>query len=313
MPAHRHLYLFLYSDGECYEDNIIFMCFHDRIAIILNNDALQSIPSIEYTFGDVHGECMADYASLDLRNIPWNDIKYKNCPGYEIIKSSHTRRVIRFTFMPKNSIPEVVLYAKRMRIRSLKRTFGSIFVSSKACREWILGHKLRAMNIITPLPVIYAERHKGLALQESFLVVTAIEDMCSLYERYQKCPDDALKQRLLCAGAAFLASLHSHGIYHDDFCTEHIFVPLADTAIRNDAFGIIDLDNARIYSRPVPIWKRAMNVFQFLRSIRMLSLEQRHTFIYDYFQAAAMGKQASRICLKLVNLIARLKKEEPIF
>lgn len=293
---------------------MIFIYFYDRIEeTSLDDNTMRNIPSVEYKFGDLRGQCLTEFANLDLTNIPWNHIKYKTCPGYEMIKSSHTRRVIRFSFIPENSVREVVLYAKRMRIRSLKRTFASFLVSSKARREWILGHKLRAMNILTPLPVIYAERHKGLALQESYLVTTAMENMCSLHERYLKVSNDALQQSLLNAGAEFMALLHFRGIYHDDFSTEHIFVSLEDAAVRSNAYGIIDLDNARIYSRPVSRWKRAMNIFQFLRSIRELSLEQRHTFVNSYFLAAGIEKPASQRYLKLVNLIVRLKKEEPIF
>ncbi|MCD6384782.1 hypothetical protein J7M23_03300 [Candidatus Sumerlaeota bacterium] len=268
---------------------------------------------ISYRAGNLRGECLAEFSFLDLTKIPWDAIKRQEFPGYELIKSSHTRRVIKVTTTPPGRAQPIELYAKRMRIRRWRQRIASLLVSSKARREWEYGHQLRASGIDTPLPVIVAEEKKGMWLQASYLVLTAVKGKMPFNTLLKEKCRNTERNRLLKNSAQFIALLHSKGLYHDDLSSEHIFFPYSEDAISLDAITIIDLDNARLFRHPVRQWKRAKNVFQFLRSLSMLSRTQRMRFLIWYLQSAKIKRNRWHFFIYMVNFISKLKGKASLF
>lgn len=289
----------------------------DRKSIKVHTTGTQ-LEIIRYETGSVRGKCLAEFAFLDLRKIPWDAIKRQDFPGYELIKASHTRRVIKLALKPPGAAgtePPVELYAKRMSVRRWRQRLASLFVPSKAYREWEYAHRLRASGIDTPLPVIVAEEKEGLWLRASYIVLIALKGKKSVKALLkEKNRGSTAQNRLLKSSAQFIALLHSKGIYHDDLSSDHIFLPDSEETTSLDTVSIIDLDNARLLRHPPGQWKRAKNVFQFLRSLRsVLSQSQRLRFLIWYFQSAKIKRSRWRLFTYAINLIARLKGNPPLF
>ena len=149
----------------------------------------------DYISGSLRGLCVEGYETLDLFKIPWDEIKKKQFPGYELVKASHTRRVIKMQFSPGGTGDLVTLYLKRMRVRKLRRAVGCLFTDSKGCGEWNLGYRVRKHNILTPLPVIYAERRAYGILRESYVALTALEGKVSFADAFRICTDKKRRRR----------------------------------------------------------------------------------------------------------------------
>ncbi|MCX7765379.1 MAG: hypothetical protein N2246_01550 [Candidatus Sumerlaeia bacterium] len=255
---------------------------------------------------------MSTYAVLDLRELPWNSIKYHPVAGFELIKATYTRRVIKFDFTPAGEEKPITLFAKQMRIRRWRQVLSSLLRKSKAHREWELGYKLLSLGFDTPQPVIYAEEKAGWHLKASYIVLIGVMG---------KQPADVLikqsntikRRQFLKVLALYLAKLHQQGVYHDDFSGAHLYLPPIDTGLTINSVTVIDLDNARVYGNSVRQWNRAKNVFQFLRSIPALTRAEKLRFLVHYFQNARINKTRWHRFIKLVNIISMLKQEKRPF
>ena len=272
-----------------------------------------SIDALEYACEGLRGKCLAGFQALDLTKIPWDRIKRERVPGFELIKSSHTRRVIKMSFTPEGESKPALLFAKRMRVRRLRQQLGSLFAVSKGKREWILGHRVRSRGIDTPLPVLFAEERRGSRLKASYVVLVSVEGQQSVHDLLSQTHTSSRKSNLMMRSAQFLATLHQKGIYHDDFSCDHLFMPDSSGVTAPEQPALIDLDNAAVCPSPPGTWKRAKNVFQFLRSAPPISFFQKIRFLISYLRVAGIKRSRWRRYPALVNIIARLKKESPVF
>lgn len=276
-------------------------------------DPAQRDKIVDYVVNGIRGKCISPYCNLDIRRIPWDRIKRENIAGFELVKSSHTRRVIKMTFTPEGALEPVNLYAKRMRIRRGRQRIGSLFARSKGRREWRMGHRIRAVGIDTPLPVLYAEERKGLWLRASYVVLTAAEGKCSALALLNKIESAGVRAKILKTSAQFMALVHQKGIYHDDFSSEHIFLPEEGNAYTPEQGTLIDLDNSTLSHTPPGMWKRSKNLFQFLRSVPSLTRREKLRFLVGYYKAGAIKQSAIRRYIFMINVIARIKGEAKIF
>ncbi len=267
---------------------------------------------IEYIKGNLRGKCLANYSSLDLRDLPWNSLKHHPVTGFELIKSSYTRRVIKLDFTPAGKQKSVTLFAKQMRIRRLRQVLSSLLRKSKAHREWELGYQLLTLGFDTPQPVIYAEEKTGWRLKASYTVLTGVIEKQPATTLIKHSHPNKRRQ-LLKVLALYLAKLHQHGVYHDDCSGAHLYLPPADTELTIDSVTVIDLDNARIFNNSPGLWKRAKNVFQLLRSIPSLNRYEKLRFFIHYCRSAQIKKKRWHAFIKLVNIIAILKHEKRPF
>lgn len=268
--------------------------------------------ALPYQDGELRGLCLADYARLRLSQIPWNTLKSQPHGQYAVVKSSNTRLVVSFDFQNAAGVSER-LYAKRCRVRNFKKALGSLFVSSKAKREWKLGHQLLAASIPTAVPLIYAERRAGGLLKENYLVTRHVAGTTSLYNVLQEIRSAQEKRDLMSALAEFLGSLHGRGFYHDDFSSHHIFISRSTDVRPEFRFFIIDLDHCRI-GRRISARQRRKNFFQLFRSLPFLALSKkdRVRFLRLYF-SSDLTERALRRLLWRINRIAKRKREPKCF
>lgn len=268
---------------------------------------------IDYVQGNLRGKCLREFAALDLRKIPWDELKKHPIPGYELIKSSHTRRVIKFEFTPPGAEKPIPLYAKRMKIRRWRQILGSLFRETKAEREWHLGNELRSMGFDTPLAVIYAEEKSGLCFKASYIVLSEVREKFPASSLLKDIRTSSGRKNLLKILAQYLAKMHQQGFYHDDCNSKHFFLSVPNQNPERAAVAIIDLDNARLSGTPLGCWWRAKNIFQFLRSISSLTHREKLRFIIHYLYAGQIEHSAWRKFIKLANVIAFLKGASRIF
>lgn len=259
---------------------------------------------VAYRRGALRGLCVADYESLDLTAIPWDNLKNADDPRHELAKSSRTRRVVRFDFIARDGRPRAV-YAKRTAIRDWRKRLGCLFVRSKARREWDSGHRLLAMGFATARPVVYAEKWQGPWLEASYLVTEEIVGARPLRLELEQIASAAERRALLEQLADWLWRAHRQGFYHDDFSAQHVFVgrERASTEHQQPVFWIIDLDNCRFFRRAVPWRRRVVNLFQILRSIpsSRLGPTDRLRFVEFYLQISGESH-------RLASAIARMRR-----
>jgi len=268
--------------------------------------------AVPYQDGELRGICLADYAHLRLRQIPWNTLKSQPQDQYAVVKSSNTRLVVSFDFQNAAGISER-LYAKRCRVRNFKKALGSLFVSSKAKREWKLGHQLLAASIPTAVPLIYAERRAGALLKEHYLVTRHVAGTTSLYDLLQEIRSAREKRDLVSSLAEFLGGLHHRGFYHDDFSSHHILISSSTDVRPEFRFSIIDLDHCRI-GRRISARQRRKNFFQLFRSLPFSALgkKDRVRFLRLYF-GPDLSERMLRRLLWRINRIAKRKGEPKCF
>ncbi len=268
--------------------------------------------AVPYQDGELRGLCLADYARLRLSQIPWNTLKSQPQNPYTVVESSNTRLVISFDFQNAAGISERV-YAKRYRVRNFWKSLGLLFVSSKAKREWKLGHQLLAASVPTAVPLIYAERRAGGLLKEHYLVTRHLADTTSLHDVLHEIKSAQEKRDLLSALAAFLGSLHGRGFYHDDCSSRHILVSRSAGGDTEFRFFVIDLDGCS-FGRRISARQRRKNFFQLFRSLRFqtLSKKDRVRFLRLYF-GSGITERALRRLLWRINRIAKRKGEPKCF
>jgi hypothetical protein len=227
------------------------------------------------------GRAIPGYRDFPFHELPWTRLRREGSDddGVRCVKSSNSRRVFRIVLPAATGEPGRVLYAKRYRINTLRRRVGTRLLGNKAAREFDLGHGLLHAGIPTPLPLAWAEHrsavpgpaddgHERLP-PAAYLLTLEWPNAGSVADWL--IADPAQRPRLISPLAAFLATSHERGFYHDDCAADHILIAATarfdGAAPPDDPFGFIDLDNGRLSSQPVPTPLRLSNLFQVLRSL----------------------------------------------
>jgi hypothetical protein len=263
---------------------------------------------VEFRDRDLSGKCLADYADLPLREIPWDTIKRRPDPRYRLIKSSHTRRVVSFSFRNKTAVEEIV-FAKRCRVRGLRKRVAQLFASSKAKGEWRSARLALARGLPTALPLLYAERRRGVWVTESYIVTRGLSGFVSAFHRLQQIPYAAQKT-LLKRLAQFIRAQHDAGFYHDDCSMRHVFVRLDSSEMSASQFSLIDLDNAK-WLHYVSLYRRLKNLFQLLRSFPKGELRERgKVVLFNAYFSSTKDRRRKRRLICFMRFIAWLKRAD---
>lgn len=259
------------------------------------------------------GRAASGYENFSFIDLPWRDLKREGERIERIlcVKASRSRRVFRLEDVRRaGGGPAETVYAKRYSINSLRRQIGNRLARGKAEREFDLGLRLRKAGLPTPVPLAWAWRLSayrprgagaGSSLPAaSYLLTREWPNGGSLRQWLGKNP--AAAATLLPVLAAFLAHAHQRGFYHDDCSSDNLLVApdpdfgRADPgSFAGDPFAFIDIDNGKLYTEPVPVRRRARNLFQVLRSLDfdVLSSDARREFVELYLEAAGLKQGAS--------------------
>lgn len=87
----------------------------------------------------------------------------------QILKKGNTCWLVRAKWASKN------LVIKRYNHKTLFHSLRHTIKKPRACRVWLHAHRLGMLNIATPKPIAYIEKHKGPIIWESYLVTDYIE------------------------------------------------------------------------------------------------------------------------------------------
>jgi hypothetical protein len=270
------------------------------------------------------GRALSDYDRFAFHELPWKMLRVEDeeRDGIRCIKSSNSRRVFRIALPSEPDKPVRVVYAKRYRINTLRRGFAVRLLGSKAGHEFRLGHDLLDAGISTPLPLAWAEHFLTSVCRlgeetarlppASYLLTLEWPNAGSVADWLKLHPQS--QARLIPPLAAFLASSHRRGFYHDDCAADHVLVSdsarFEEDVDPSTSFGFIDLDNGRLGVRPVSIRGRLSNLFQILRSLtpELLPVQQRIALIEAYREFWA-DSRAPEIgdCISRIEHIAERK------
>lgn len=253
------------------------------------------------------GKAAPGFDRFAFADLPWVHLKKEGTSEGDIlcVKASRSRRVYRIPRGgPGRGPGENHVFAKRYLINSLRRAVSSRLRGTKAEREFALGHELLRAKVPTPTPLAFAyqpgplhprdDAGKGVLPPASYLLTLEWPNGGCVKD-WLRGRSAADRAKLWACVAAFLAEAHARGFYHDDCSAEHILVgdnpDFSDpwpSDLDRSPLAFIDIDNGKLGGRPVGQRRRAMNLFQILRSIAFETMRptERTEFIEAYLKRA---------------------------
>jgi hypothetical protein len=276
------------------------------------------------------------YRHFALSELPWADYTNTRQNGNSIqcVKLSRSRQVLRIEsssdFGAETGEP---VYAKRYLINTTRRKIGNLLSGGKARREYELGHRLIQLGFLTPVPLSWAialpqriiepqNQPPGYAQAASFLLTRALDHAGDLFHWARQGTAEA-SPFFFPSFAVFLARMHEIGFYHDDCSGRNIFVasgakfdavPPPENLLKT--FAVLDVDHGRLYPRAIPLHRRAVNLYQLLRSLRKAGLKSntvRMQFLKDYIRYSGLDPEIHTRKLRgMINRIAHRKLGEKL-
>lgn len=193
-----------------------------------------------------------------------------------------------------------ILYLKRYRCAGAKLYLQTLVRSNRAQKSWRAGRALVAKGIDTPLPVFYVRRRVSIFRSEHILATAEIQNHASLRDYVNRnFAANGLqkneKRRFISRAAAFLARLHSRGVYHGDLTARNILVSNQADGV-GWRFFLIDLDAIRS-TRWISRRRRIKNLDELGRNflnLKILSTFDRAMFLKQYLKSYAKEKKSFR-------------------
>lgn len=168
----------------------------------------------------------------------------------EIIRNEPYKKIQKYT--KNNESFFIKQYITKSGIDAVK----SVFMPSKARKEWNNGLLLLKKQIPTPEPVAVGERRRFGAVKDCYIITRAIPDSVTGKERLitlQQSPEknqSANKGLFLKKLISYVKTLHTCGLFHGELHAENILVG------RNDGdFYLIDLGRVICREKTPPAWK----------------------------------------------------------
>ena len=171
----------------------------------------------------------------------------------QVIKNGDTCHVSRLVWNHKDVV--VKRYNHKGVVHSLRHTIKK----SRARKAWLHAQRLQALNVATPRPVAYIERHKGLLVWQSYLVTEYVEGR--MLWNFLRDDDINEQQRLngIRQVVEMLDRLWQHHITHGDL--KHTNVLITENGpVLTDLDGVIFHNWGPLYRN-----KQAKDVERFLR------------------------------------------------
>lgn len=200
------------------------------------------------------------------------------CVG-ESIRQSDYHQVLRRSYEYKGvTYPLVVKVYLFKRFKDKLKTFKQ---KAKGFTEWKTSWQLKHRRILTPTPILYAERRRFGVVQESIFIVEdmmPMKDGLEYRETFKK--KTVLERRAIIKQFAdFMAHMHNHGFYHRDLDVANILV---DDDKGQRWFYVIDLHRVHFVEH-ISLNNVVMNFVYLYSSIGdALSLAEKFYFLNQY-------------------------------
>ncbi|MBF8275218.1 MAG: kdkA 1 [Candidatus Brocadiaceae bacterium] len=170
--------------------------------------------------------------------------------GCEIIRSEPYKKIQKYT---KNNES---FFIKQYVIKSGIDAVKSVFVPSKAKKEWNNGLLLLKKQISTPEPIALGERRRLGVVKDCYIITRAIPDSVTGKERLitlRQLPEDSRsvsKGLFLKKLISYVKTLHACGLYHGELHAENVLV-----GKNGGDFYLIDLGRLKCREKTPTAWK----------------------------------------------------------
>jgi 3-deoxy-D-manno-octulosonic acid kinase len=166
-------------------------------------------------------------------------------------------------------------------LRAVLRCYRRGGLVARVVRETYLGfvgrpfHELEvtaeARRRGVAAPEVLAARVEGGLLYRGAIVTAEVPGAVTLLEAMRRASDDAGRRALAARAGSVVAHMHRAGVWHADLNLTNLLVPVGDAP----GLTILDLDRARLGSRPLPPRACRQNLARLARSLRKLDPEGR--------------------------------------
>lgn len=217
----------------------------------------------------------------DLLHRLENDVIDQTMHVGSAIRETNYRKVIKRSYEHKGqSYHYIVKIYLSPRWKDFLRT---LFQDAKGFREWKTAWRLKHRDIMTPEPILYAERSRWGGVREGIFVAQEIrpaKDVLSYAQTFAK-KDLRQRRRVILSMAQFLAHMHNRGFVHGDLHAANILLAQYDN---QRAFYVVDLHRSR-FVRNVSLRQVVMNMVYLYSSVGdQLSRSDMVFFLKQYQQ-----------------------------
>lgn len=202
-------------------------------------------------------------------------------PGARLVKQGRKRTVVR---LPELA-PLPAIYVKQERVLGGYERIKSALRRSHARVEYENGLALRAMGVLAPSPICYAEWADGPFLQKT---LTAFEELAGApqVDAFLAPLRDEERKRAIAAVARALASAHARGVDLID-CHRGNLLVFASAEGGIDGLRLAMLDLASVRLRAPDEEDRVRRVGQLIHSLREVLLQSERAELARKYAAAA--------------------------
>ena len=224
------------------------------------NNPINSIQSDTHNYITNNIRWLIKDISLDILKEMLDSIDRKN--NCEIIHNGYFKRVLKYTGNQQS------FYIKQYTTRNTIDAVKSLFLVSKAQREWNKSHLLLRNNLLTAEPVAVGEKRRFGILKECFIISKAIPHSTSvkdlLFDIQQSSTNSVLskKNSLIKNLISYVKTMHEYGIVHGELHAENILVDPNNVT----AFYLLDLGRAK-FTRKIPLSWRIRELSRLIYSI----------------------------------------------
>lgn len=222
---------------------------------------------------------------------------------YEIIRKGHLKKVVKYTFHKR------YFYLKQYGVKQGFDAFKSLFLISKAQREWDHAHLLLENHILTAEPVAVGENRRFKMLKDCFIVFEAVSNSASVHEllanTYSLYAHTAFpgRKKLLADLVSFIRTIHDRGIFHGELHAENILANRDDTAL----LYLIDLGGLKL-RKGAPLSWRIRELARLLYSVRYICTNEEIAGLLDkYTDFIASSDEKEGFHKAVFNKIAKIK------
>ena len=225
----------------------------------------------------------------------------QNC---EVVRNEPYKKILKYMHNQESSF-----YIKQYKVEHGVDALKSLFLPSKAHREWNKGHLLLRNHLFTAeLVAVGEKRHFGMhqegyiiskAIPNSVTMKTQLLDTCQLSGAYKHISKDTLLRNFI----SFVKSIHEHGFFHGELHAENVLVDRI-----HGTFYLIDVGRIK-FRKNLPLSWKIYDLSRFFYSILpMCAREEISAFIDHYTNNTFNFKDKENFRKRVFEKIHKIKR-----
>ncbi|HHT9109998.1 MAG TPA: lipopolysaccharide kinase InaA family protein [Candidatus Brocadiaceae bacterium] len=225
----------------------------------------------------------------------------KNC---EIVRNEPHKKILKYTHNQEASF-----YIKHYKIKDSTDALKSLFLPSKAYREWNKGHILLRNRLFTPELVAVGEKtHFGMhpesyiiskAIPDSVTMKTQLLDACPLSGVYEHIGKNTLLKNFI----SFVKNIHEHGFFHGELHAENVLVDRI-----HGTFYLIDVGRIK-FRKNLPLSWKINDLSRFFYSVLPLCAYEEISALIDHYTSNTFNfKDKENIRKRVFGKIRKIRR-----